>query len=175
MFQTPALLHQLAYYLAVIDLLRAPESCLWWHDTALDEDLWKALYHRDFPRDEFSTLEEAAGPQAAYADAYADRSQLFDEPFVPICKYVSKQQPFDYLIKTLHVGDRGVGKSSWLHRVSEDPNAGPEFKWIEHRCSHFQDDMDFRVRAVRHRGSTTKLQMWDTPELHPCYRGVATG
>lgn len=65
----------------------------------------------------------------------------------------SRMMQYDYLVKTLLIGDSGVGKSSLLIKFTDDkfsPNLSQTI------------GMDFKVKMLDIGGKRIKLQIWDT-------------
>jgi len=60
---------------------------------------------------------------------------------------------YDYLIKTVIVGDSGIGKSSIMIRFAEDT-----FNY--HYISTI--GVDFKISTIQHKNKSIKFQIWDT-------------
>eukprot|EP00658_Telonema_sp_P-2_P029655 TRINITY_DN2251_c0_g4_i1.p1 TRINITY_DN2251_c0_g4~~TRINITY_DN2251_c0_g4_i1.p1 ORF type:complete len:329 (+),score=37.20 TRINITY_DN2251_c0_g4_i1:189-1175(+) len=152
----PWLLLELARTLSADSLLRASESCACWREAATDEDLWRELYHRDFQL----SRHHSPSWRAAYREAATSHLE-----FCPTGR------EYDHLIKTLQIGDSGVGKTSFMTQFADDA-------FTEVYCSTI--GIDFRVRTVMCLGHCLKLQMWDPGEgltftfgsRTSCYRGA---
>jgi len=66
---------------------------------------------------------------------------------------MSRQPPYDYLIKLLMIGDSGVGKSCLLLRFSDDSFTTSFITTI---------GIDFKIKTIDIAGKRLKLQVWDT-------------
>ena len=71
----------------------------------------------------------------------------------------------DAILKTLIVGEGGVGKTSFLHRFADRHFVEP------YACTQ---GIDFHVSTVRYRKLVVKLQMWDTAGQERYRRMVAS-
>lgn len=60
---------------------------------------------------------------------------------------------YDFVFKTLLIGNSSVGKSSLLLRFSDNTFQESFYPTI---------GVDFKIRTFEHEGSVVKLQMWDT-------------
>jgi Ras-related protein Rab-1A len=60
---------------------------------------------------------------------------------------------YDYLFKILLIGDSGVGKSSILHRFTDDTFSESYLSTI---------GVDFKIKTIELDGKYIKLQIWDT-------------
>lgn len=60
---------------------------------------------------------------------------------------------YDFVFKTLLIGNSAVGKSSLLLRFSDN---------IFQESFYPTIGVDFKIRTFTHEGSVIKLQMWDT-------------
>jgi len=64
-----------------------------------------------------------------------------------------RSRAYDHLVKTIIVGDSGVGKTCLLRRFSDEPFVDFHMATI---------GVDFAVKNVTIDGKKTKLQIWDT-------------
>jgi len=62
-------------------------------------------------------------------------------------------ETYDYLIKTVIVGDSGIGKSSIMIRFAED-------KYNFHYISTI--GVDFKICTIQYKNKSIKFQIWDT-------------
>lgn len=60
---------------------------------------------------------------------------------------------YDYILKTILVGDTGVGKSCMLTRYTDGEYHSDYISTI---------GVDFRIKSVERNGKSIKLQIWDT-------------
>jgi len=60
---------------------------------------------------------------------------------------------YDYLVKTIIIGDSGVGKTCLLRRFSDEP-------FVEFHMTTI--GVDFAVKMINLEGKRAKLQIWDT-------------
>ena len=65
----------------------------------------------------------------------------------------SKGNPYDYLCKSIIVGDSGVGKTNIVLRFTEE-----SYK----NCHTATIGVDFKVKTLNIDGTKIKLQIWDT-------------
>lgn len=72
-----------------------------------------------------------------------------------ICKQTKRMAStdYDFVFKTLLIGNSSVGKSSLLLRFSDNTFQESFYPTI---------GVDFKIRTFEHEGSVVKLQMWDT-------------
>jgi small GTP-binding protein len=72
-----------------------------------------------------------------------------------ICKQTKRMgsTDYDFVFKTLLIGNSSVGKSSLLLRFSDNLFQESFYPTI---------GVDFKIRTFEHEGSVVKLQMWDT-------------
>eukprot|EP00754_Rhynchopus_humris_P036523 Rhum_TRINITY_DN18639_c0_g1::Rhum_TRINITY_DN18639_c0_g1_i1::g.168087::m.168087/K07874/RAB1A; Ras-related protein Rab-1A len=64
-----------------------------------------------------------------------------------------RMSDFDVLLKTIVIGDAGVGKSSFLHRYTEGDFNPTYIATI---------GVDFKIDTFEQEGKVVKLQLWDT-------------
>ena len=64
-----------------------------------------------------------------------------------------RQQPFDYLLKLIIIGDSEVGKTCLLLRFSEENFQNSHITTI---------GIDFKIRTINLDGKNVKVQIWDT-------------
>jgi len=76
---------------------------------------------------------------------------------------------YDFLVKTILIGDSGVGKSSLLYRFTDQD-------WNPHYIATI--GVDFKVMTFERQNKVVKLQLWDTAGqerfrtiTHAYYRG----
>ena len=63
------------------------------------------------------------------------------------------QEPYDYLVKMIIIGDSGVGKTNFLMRFSEGNFKGTYVATI---------GVDFKTKILQVQDKRIKLQIWDT-------------
>ena len=86
----------------------------------------------------------------------------------------NRQQPFDYLLKLIIIGDSGVGKTCLLLRFSEENFQNSHITTIGKNnnypdCRHEKSinldvyiGIDFKIRTINLDGKNVKVQIWDT-------------
>ena len=141
---SPWLLLQVAASLPAFDLLRAAQCCSFWRQVAQDEDLWRELSHRDYPSSAGRFLEDSSSWQAGYAER---STSCFDD--------ISLEFNDQRIMRTLHVGNAGVGKTTYLHCFTEDEG------WSKEPIATTLHPF-FQAKTVMCAGTVVQLQMWDT-------------
>ena len=84
----------------------------------------------------------------------------------------SRQQPFDYLLKLIIIGDSGVGKTCLLLRFSEENFQNSHITTIGKKNLNYAKEkninhdlyigIDFKIRTINLDGKNVKVQIWDT-------------
>ena len=84
----------------------------------------------------------------------------------------NRQQPFDYLLKLIIIGDSGVGKTCLLLRFSEENFQNSHITTIGKNTPHQINEnninhnlhigIDFKIRTINLDGKNVKVQIWDT-------------
>jgi len=85
-------------------------------------------------------------------------------------RFASSTTDYDICVKSIIIGDSGVGKSSLLYRYSDQD-------WNPHYIATI--GVDFKVLSFERSGKVVKLQLWDTAGqerfrtiTHSYYRGA---
>ncbi|XP_035667132.1 ras-related protein Rab-12-like [Branchiostoma floridae] len=74
-------------------------------------------------------------------------------PAVPVRNRRLPQRPFDYKFQLILIGDRGVGKTCILERFSDDTFSISSKSTV---------GVDFKIKTIKTKGKTIRLQIWDT-------------
>lgn len=136
------------------DLFHAARVCARWAAVVRGESLWRQLWLRHRSPTAMEALEK---PHLGWREGYrAEVHCRFDRR----CKRAGDD--YDCLVKTVLIGDSGVGKTAFLQRFTDD-----EFPPYFHRTI----GIDFKIKNVSLRGTRLKLQMWDVGGS-PRYRNV---
>ncbi len=88
---------------------------------------------------------------------------------VPFNSYAQKNKnakpPYDYLFKTVQLGERRVGKSALLLRFAEDLFSENEYTMTI--------GIEFKIKTIKFEGDIIKLQLWDEPVGKERFRAIS--